>query len=83
MAEVTAKTKTFAEIYESQGHYADAMKIYIDLLIENPLDNELPDKIKRLQAIIAAEKKKKEKILNAQLAGLNTLLNKFLSYRAI
>lgn len=76
------KTKTFAELYESQGHYMDAMNIYIDLLKENPLDIELPDKIRKLQSLISEEKNKKKKIIEAKLTALDSLLDKFISYKA-
>ena len=77
------KTKTFAEIYESQGHYIKAMEIYVDLFKENSLDTELLNKIKNLQDLILIERDKKKKIADEKLAFLNSLLNKFLSYKSI
>lgn len=75
------KTKTFAEIYESQGHYKEAIYIYIDLLKENPLDNSLSDSIKRLQSLIGEENAGKKKVAEAQTSALNNFLQKAYAYK--
>jgi hypothetical protein len=76
------KTKTFAEIYESQGHYEQALNIYIDLLKANPLDSELIDKIKNAQNLILSEKNKKKEFAAAKINLLNNLLAKIDSYKS-
>lgn len=75
------KTKTFAEIYESQGHYAEALNIYIGLLEENSLDEELTDNIKRLQALIRKLKDERKRAADAQIAYLESFLQKTYSYK--
>ncbi len=75
-----SKTKTFAEIYESQGHYKEAIYIYIDLLKENPLDNNLSDSIKRLQSLISEKNAGKKKAAEAQISALNDFLRKAHDY---
>ncbi|MHB1680296.1 MAG: tetratricopeptide repeat protein [bacterium] len=75
------KTKTFAEIYESQGHYDQALNIYIDLLKENPLDADLIDKIKDMQNLILSEKNKKKKAIAAKINLFNNLLDKIEIYK--
>jgi len=76
-----AKTKTFAEIYESQGHYAEALNIYIDLLKENPLDEESADNVKRLQLLIRAANDGKKRASETQISALETFLQKAYAYR--
>ena len=75
------KTKTFAELYESQGHYKDALNIYIDLLKENPLDDSLADSIKRLQSLINEENAGKKKAADAQISDINNFLQKAYAYK--
>ena len=75
------KTKTFAELYESQGHYKDALNIYIDLLKENPLDDSLADSIKRLQSLINEENAGKKKTADAQISVINNFLQKAYAYK--
>lgn len=75
------KTKTFAEIYESQGHYNKALNIYIELLKENPLDADLIDKIKDMQNLILSEKNKKKEAIAAKINLLNSLLDKIEIYK--
>lgn len=75
------KTKTFAEIYESQGHYKEAIHIYIDLLKENPLDDSLADSVKRLQSLINEENSAKKRIVEAQISTLNNFLQKAHAYK--
>lgn len=75
------KTKTFAEIYESQGHYNKALTIYIELLKENPLDADLIDKIKDMQSLILSEKNKKKEAIAAKISLLNNLLDKIEIYK--
>ncbi len=75
------KTKTFAEIYESQGHYNKALNIYIELLKENSLDVELIDKIKDMQNLILSEKNKKKEAIAAKISLLNSLLDKIEIYK--
>ena len=75
------KTKTFAELYESQGHYKDALNIYIDLLKENPLDNSLADSIRRLQSLINEENAGKKKTADAQISAINNFLQKAYAYK--
>ena len=75
------KTKTFAGIYESQGHYAEALNIYIDLLKENPLDEELADNIKRLQSLIKEANEGKKRAAETQISSLETFLQKTYAYR--
>ena len=77
------KTKTFAEIYESQGHYAEALNIYIDLLKENPLDEESADNIKRLQSLIKEISEGNKKAAEIQISALETFLQKAYSYKNI
>jgi|GEM_PF-2739024 hypothetical protein len=76
-----AKTKTFAEIYESQGHYAEALNIYIDLLKENPLDEESADNVKRLQLLIRTANDGKKRASETQISALETFLQKAYAYR--
>ncbi len=76
-----AKTKTFAEIYESQGHYGEALNIYIDLLKENPLDEESADNVKRLQSLIKEAKDGKKRAAETQISALETFLQKACAYR--
>jgi tetratricopeptide (TPR) repeat protein len=75
------KTKTFAEIYESQGHYDKALNIYIELLKENPLSVDLIDKIKDVQNLILSEKNKKKKAIAAKISLLSSLLDKIEIYK--
>lgn len=76
-----AKTKTFAEIYESQSHYAEALNIYIDLLKENPLDEESADNVKRLQLLIKEANDGKKRAAETQIYALETFLQKAYAYR--
>ncbi len=75
------KTKTFAEIYESQGHYEQALDIYIDLLKANPLDFELIDKIRNTQNLILSERNKKKESAAVKINLFNNLLAKIERYR--
>ncbi len=75
------KTKTFAGIYESQGHYTEALNIYIDLLKENPLDEESADNIKRLQALIKKANDGKKRTAEIQISALETFLQKTYAYK--
>lgn len=75
------KTKTFAELYESQGHYKDALNIYIDLLKENPLDDSLADSIKRLQSLINEENASKKRSADAQVSAIDNFLQKVYAYK--
>ncbi|RZD15681.1 MAG: hypothetical protein EVJ46_09130 [Candidatus Acididesulfobacter guangdongensis] len=75
------KTKTFAEIYESQGHYNQALDIYIDLLKSNPLDSELIDKIKNTQNLILSERNKRKESAAAKINLFNNLLAKIEIYK--
>lgn len=43
--ELQTETLTMAKIYEDQGHYAEAMKIYADFLKRDPYDSDLQNKI--------------------------------------
>ncbi len=76
------KTKTFAEIYESQGHYSEALDIYIGMLKENPLDEESPDNIKRLQALIKTANENKKKTTETIISALENFLEKTGVYRS-
>ena len=76
-----AKTKTFAEIYESHGHYAEALNIYIDLLKENPLDEESADNVKRLQSLVKEANDGKKRAAETQIYALETFLQKAYAYR--
>jgi hypothetical protein len=76
-----AKTKTFAEIYESQGHYAEALNIYIDLLKENPLDEESADNVKRLQSLVKEANDGKKRAAETKIYALETFLQKAYAYR--
>ncbi len=76
------KTKTFAEIYESQGHYKDAISIYIDILKDNPLDCTAIDNIKRLQALINEEGDIKKKVADIQIAALDDFMQKVHAYKS-
>ena len=76
-----AKTKTFAEIYESQGHYAEALNIYIDLLKENQLDEESADNVKRLQSLVKEANDGKKRAAETQIYALETFLQKAYAYR--
>ncbi|MHB1661482.1 MAG: hypothetical protein ACYCTD_05225 [bacterium] len=75
------KTKTFAAIYESQGHYAEALNIYIDLLKENPLDEELTDNLKRLQSLIKEVNDEKKKVAETKISALESFLQKTYAYK--
>lgn len=75
------KTKTFAEIYESQGHYKDAIAIYIDILKEDPLDFTAVDNIKRLQTLINEESNSKKKMADVQIAALNGFMQQVQAYK--
>jgi Cu2+-containing amine oxidase len=75
------KTKTFAGIYESQGHYIEALSIYIDLLKENPLDEESADNIKRIQALIREKGDAKKRAAEAQISLLESFLQKTYAYK--
>lgn len=76
------KTRTFAEIYESQGHFAEALEIYIDLLKESQLDTSLTDIIKRLQSAIIEEKNSKRRRMEAQISALETFLKQAYIYKS-
>ena len=75
------RTRTFAGIYESQGHYSEALNIYIDLLKENPLDMELTGNIGRLQSLIIEEKESKERKIKAQVSALESFMEKTYAYK--
>ncbi|MGC8554806.1 MAG: tetratricopeptide repeat protein [Candidatus Acidulodesulfobacterium sp.] len=75
------KTKTFAEIYESQGHYLEALNIYIDLLKENPFDEESLDNIKRLQSLIKTDKENDDKKRQNLISALENFLQKTYAYK--
>ncbi|MCL4542180.1 MAG: hypothetical protein M1458_00320 [Deltaproteobacteria bacterium] len=79
--EIEPKTKTFAEIYESQGYYKEAIYIYIELLKENPLDNSLINSIKRLQSLISEENAAKKRAAELQISALGNFLQKVYAYR--
>ena len=76
-----AKTKTFAEIYESQRHYAEALNIYIDLPKENPLDEESADNVKILQSLVKEANDGKKRAAETQIYALETFLQKAYAYR--
>ena len=48
--DVAPPTRTSARIYEQQGHYEEALKVYRQLLTRNPDDGELRAKIKELES---------------------------------
>lgn len=75
------KTRTFAEIYESQGHLMKALNIYIELLRDNPLDTALTDNIKRLQILLIEEESEKKNKAEEKISSLNNFLQKFYAYR--
>ncbi|MHB1545658.1 MAG: hypothetical protein ACYCSB_00405 [bacterium] len=75
------KTKTFAEIYESQGHYAEALNIYIDMLKENPLDEEFTDNVKRLQSLIKEANEGNKRAVEIKISALETFLQKAYAYK--
>ncbi len=75
------KTKTFAEIYESQGHYADALNIYIDILKENPLDAESTGNIARLQSLIKETNLEKKRAAENRISALESFLQKTYTYK--
>lgn len=78
---IEPKTKTFAAIYESQGHYAEALNIYIDLLKDNPLDESLTDNLKRLQLLIKEADNEKKRVAEAKIFALESFLQKTRAYR--
>lgn len=79
--ELEAKTKTFAGIYESQGHYVEALNIYIDLLKKNPLDEDSADNIKRIQFLIKKSGEEKKRAEELQISALDTFLQKTYAYK--
>ena len=81
MMDTQTKTKTFAEIYESQGHYLEALNIYIDLLKENPFDDESLDSIKRLQSLIKTDKENNNKKRQNVISALENFLQKTYAYK--
>ncbi len=78
---IEEKTKTFAGIYESQGHYGDALNIYIDLLKGSPLDEELTESIRRLQSLIQEKNSERKKIMDTQISVLEGFLHKTYAYK--
>ncbi|MHB1703702.1 MAG: hypothetical protein ACYCS0_05700 [bacterium] len=81
MMDTQLKTKTFAEIYESQGHYLEALNIYIDLLKENPFDEESLSNIRRLQNLIKTEKENNNKKSQKAISVLENFLQKTYAYK--
>lgn len=78
---IEPKTKTFAEIYESQGHHLKALNIYIDLLKENPLNDEYIDDIKRLQILIKSAIEDKDRKKQSVISALENFLQKTYVYK--